>query len=62
MLGPVFQRGPFCELFCVKGGCSLCDIDGIVDQHCVRFLFITVYSYFMSVQGTVKTIDPRCWR
>jgi hypothetical protein len=22
----------------------------------------TVYSYFMPVQGTVKTTDPRCWR
>ena len=23
---------------------------------------IYIYSYFMPVQGTVKTIDPRCWR
>ena len=23
---------------------------------------ITVYSYFMPVQGTVKTIESRCWR
>ena len=22
----------------------------------------SVYSYCMPVQGTVKTIDPRCWR
>ena len=26
------------------------------------YLDIPVYSYFMPVQGTVKTIDPRCWR
>jgi hypothetical protein len=29
---------------------------------CVHHMTTTVYSYFMPVQGTVKTIDPRCWR
>ena len=23
---------------------------------------VIIYSYFMPVQGTIKTIDPRCWR
>jgi len=23
---------------------------------------VTIYNYFMPVQGTIKTIDPRCWR
>jgi hypothetical protein len=35
-----------------------------VSMYCVLYYLpdVTVYSYFMPVQGTVKTIDPRCWR
>jgi hypothetical protein len=28
----------------------------------VFLIIVILYSYFMPVQGTVKTIDPRCWR